>query len=146
MDTSGRSDIVPPGEERDREVVMRRRRTAVPVARVSAARRDCLDEYVDRPMLIHCNGLTLERSLLTLRYRVATVGAAGEDIMITRRLVLIAGILLSLATPAGAAERFITVASTTSTENSGLFTYLLPLFIAETGIEVRVVAQGTGQA
>jgi len=66
--------------------------------------------------------------------------------MITRRLVLIAGILLSLATPAGAADRFITVASTTSTENSGLFTYLLPRFIAETGIEVRVVAQGTGQA
>lgn len=43
-------------------------------------------------------------------------------------------------------ERFITVASTTSTENSGLFGYLLPLFKAKTGIEVRVVALGTGQA
>jgi tungstate transport system substrate-binding protein len=55
---------------------------------------------------------------------------------------------LALAASLGAAaqERFITVASTTSTENSGLFTYLLPLFTAETGIEVRVVAQGTGQA
>ena len=40
----------------------------------------------------------------------------------------------------------ITVASTTSTENSGLFAYLLPLFTAETGIDVRVVAVGTGQA
>ena len=40
----------------------------------------------------------------------------------------------------------ITVASTTSTENSGLFAYLLPLFTAETGIGVRVVAVGTGQA
>jgi tungstate transport system substrate-binding protein len=42
--------------------------------------------------------------------------------------------------------RPITVASTTSTQNSGLFDYLLPTFTAETGIEVRVVAVGTGQA
>jgi tungstate transport system substrate-binding protein len=41
---------------------------------------------------------------------------------------------------------FITVASTTSTEQSGLFGHILPMFQAETGIEVRVVAQGTGQA
>src|SRR5262245_24032571 len=45
-----------------------------------------------------------------------------------------------------AADRFITVASTTSTENSGLFRYLLPLFQQAKGIEVRVVAVGTGQA
>jgi tungstate transport system substrate-binding protein len=45
-----------------------------------------------------------------------------------------------------AADRFITVVSTTSTENSGLFHYLLPLFQQDTGIEVRVVAVGTGQA
>jgi tungstate transport system substrate-binding protein len=43
-------------------------------------------------------------------------------------------------------ERFITVASTTSTENSGLFAYLLPIFQAKTAIAVRVVALGTGQA
>jgi len=43
-------------------------------------------------------------------------------------------------------EKFITVASTTSTEQSGLFKYLLPKFTQKTGIEVRVVAQGTGQA
>jgi tungstate transport system substrate-binding protein len=48
--------------------------------------------------------------------------------------------------PGSAADRFITVASTTSTENSGLFGYLLPLFQDKTGIEVRVVAVGTGQA
>lgn len=47
---------------------------------------------------------------------------------------------------AEAAERFITVASTTSTEQSGLFGYLLPKFTEKTGIEVRVVAVGTGQA
>ncbi len=53
---------------------------------------------------------------------------------------------LLLAQPAAAAERFITVASTTSTQDSGLFDQLLPLFTAKTGIEVRVVAVGTGQA
>lgn len=45
-----------------------------------------------------------------------------------------------------AQERFITVASTTSTEQSGLFGHLLPLFEQKTGIKVRVVAVGTGQA
>ena len=55
--------------------------------------------------------------------------------------------LLSPATgPASATERFITVASTTSTENSGLFQAILPLFEQATGIAVRVVAVGTGQA
>lgn len=44
------------------------------------------------------------------------------------------------------ADGFITVASTTSTENSGLFQHILPVFQEESGIEVRVVAQGTGQA
>ena len=44
------------------------------------------------------------------------------------------------------ADRFITVASTTSTENSGLFAHLLPIFTEKTGIQVRVVAVGTGQA
>jgi tungstate transport system substrate-binding protein len=48
--------------------------------------------------------------------------------------------------PLQAQERFITVASTTSTEQSGLFGYLLPRFTRKTGIEVRVVALGTGQA
>jgi tungstate transport system substrate-binding protein len=56
-------------------------------------------------------------------------------------------LLLALAcAPSALAQRFITVASTTSTEQSGLFGYLLPLFEQKTGIEVRVVALGTGQA
>lgn len=42
--------------------------------------------------------------------------------------------------------RYLTVASTTSTENSGLFRHILPQFTAQSGIEVRVVALGTGQA
>ena len=52
---------------------------------------------------------------------------------------------LALATSAGARE-FITVASTTSTEQSGLFKHLFPEFRKATGIEARVVAVGTGQA
>ncbi|MBY0226050.1 MAG: substrate-binding domain-containing protein [Hyphomicrobium sp.] len=47
---------------------------------------------------------------------------------------------------AQSAERFIVLQSTTSTENSGLFAHLLPMFTAKSGIEVRVVAVGTGQA
>ncbi len=48
--------------------------------------------------------------------------------------------------PSYAGERFITLASTTSTENSGLYDYLLPKFTDHSGIEVRVVAVGTGKA
>ena len=59
-------------------------------------------------------------------------------------LMLVAGLLL--AAPAAAQDKFIVVASTTSTQDSGLFGYLLPLFKQKTGIDVRVVAQGTGQA
>jgi tungstate transport system substrate-binding protein len=57
-----------------------------------------------------------------------------------------AGLIIAAGLPAVAQERFITVASTTSTEQSGLFDYLLPLFKAKTGLDVHVVAQGTGQA
>ncbi|MDP3032234.1 MAG: substrate-binding domain-containing protein [Rhodocyclaceae bacterium] len=53
---------------------------------------------------------------------------------------------LLLATGVAAQERFITVASTTSTEQSGLFGHLLPVFTKASGIKVRVVALGTGQA
>ena len=45
-----------------------------------------------------------------------------------------------------AADNFIILQSTTSTQNSGLFEHILPLFTQKTGIEVRVVAVGTGQA
>jgi tungstate transport system substrate-binding protein len=54
--------------------------------------------------------------------------------------------VLAMATGASAQDRTITVASTTSTEQSGLFGYLLPKFTAATGIGVKVVAVGTGQA
>jgi tungstate transport system substrate-binding protein len=64
---------------------------------------------------------------------------------VTRR-ALLAMLLAVSSIPALAEDRFITVASTTSTEQSGLFGYLLPMFEKQTGIEVRVVALGTGQA
>ena len=51
-----------------------------------------------------------------------------------------------LAGPAMAQEKSIVVASTTSTQDSGLFEYLLPLFTQKTGITVKVLVQGTGQA
>jgi tungstate transport system substrate-binding protein len=64
-----------------------------------------------------------------------------------RRLFLASLLALTLPPGAGRAEgKFIVVQSTTSTEQSGLFGHLLPLFQDKTGIEVRVVAVGTGQA
>jgi tungstate transport system substrate-binding protein len=50
------------------------------------------------------------------------------------------------AAPARAQDKSIVVASTTSTQDSGLFGHILPLFKAKTGIDVKVVSQGTGQA
>lgn len=69
----------------------------------------------------------------------------GLNLRRARRAV-VACLLLALALPGMAQERFIVVASTTSTEQSGLFAHLLPAFKKASGIDVRVVAQGTGQA
>jgi tungstate transport system substrate-binding protein len=69
--------------------------------------------------------------------------------MLSRRRILIAAVAAALsgaAAPASAQEKSILVASTTSTQDSGLFGHILPLFKAKTGIDVKVVAQGTGQA
>jgi len=60
-----------------------------------------------------------------------------------RRLLLVVGIA---ASPVGAQDKFIVLASTTSTEQSGLFGHILPVFQKKTGIQVRVVALGTGHA
>lgn len=65
---------------------------------------------------------------------------------ILNRLLSLTAALLCLALPAAAAERTITLASTTSTQNSGLYGVILPMFEADTGIRVNVVAVGTGQA
>ncbi|MGH6621975.1 MAG: substrate-binding domain-containing protein [Alphaproteobacteria bacterium] len=61
-------------------------------------------------------------------------------------LALAAGLSALSPNDTAAAEKFIIVQSTTSTQNSGLFDFILPKFTKKTGIEVRVVAVGTGQA
>src|SRR6201989_1164878 len=65
--------------------------------------------------------------------------------MLNRRLVLAAAAFL-IAAPALAQDKSIVVASTTSTQDSGIFGHILPLFEAKTGIQAKVIAQGTGQA
>jgi tungstate transport system substrate-binding protein len=63
-----------------------------------------------------------------------------------RSLLFTIALATSLATQAAAQDKSIVVASTTSTQDSGLFGYLLPIFKQKTGIDVKVLAQGTGQA
>src|SRR5215510_7848199 len=64
-----------------------------------------------------------------------------------RPLTILAAVVALLAlSPAQAQEKSIVVASTTSPQDSGLFGHILPMFKAKTGIDVRVIAQGTGQA
>ncbi|MBR1155141.1 extracellular solute-binding protein [Bradyrhizobium sp. JYMT SZCCT0428] len=66
--------------------------------------------------------------------------------MFTRRLLMAIAASVVFAGSAFAQDKSILVASTTSTQDSGLFGHLLPMFKAKTGIDVKVVAQGTGQA
>ena len=73
--------------------------------------------------------------------------------MLTRRILIVgtavavlAGANTFLGGHALAQDKSIVVASTTSTQDSGLFGHILPLFKARTGIDVKVVSQGTGQA
>src|SRR5215510_12791225 len=61
-------------------------------------------------------------------------------------VISVVGLAIFSAGSAMAQEKSIVVASTTSTQDSGLFDYLLPLFTQKTGIAVMVLAQGTGQA
>jgi len=63
-----------------------------------------------------------------------------------KNLAVAAAIAAAFAGTAIAQDRFITVASTTSTEQSGLFGHLLPRFAEASGVQVKVVAVGTGQA
>jgi tungstate transport system substrate-binding protein len=65
---------------------------------------------------------------------------------LNRRLFLAAALAASITGAVHAQDKSIVVASTTSTEQSGLFGHILPMFTKKTGIEVRIVALGTGQA
>ncbi|HEY0338001.1 MAG TPA: extracellular solute-binding protein [Burkholderiales bacterium] len=64
----------------------------------------------------------------------------------TQFIAIVLTLLACSISSSAMGQRFITVASTTSTEQSGLFNHLLPLFEKKTGIHVRVLALGTGQA
>jgi tungstate transport system substrate-binding protein len=68
--------------------------------------------------------------------------------MFTRRTLFVFATAAAMlgAAPAHAQDKSIVVASTTSTQDSGLFGHILPLFKAKTGIDVKVISQGTGQA
>jgi tungstate transport system substrate-binding protein len=76
-----------------------------------------------------------------------------QKLMINKRMLIATGfaglfaaaILFQMATPS-VQKNVVIVSSTTSTTDSGLFTHLLPIFKAKTGIDVRVISQGTGQA
>ena len=70
----------------------------------------------------------------------------GHTILSLAAAACLAAAGLAAANAAAAQEQFIVVQSTTSTRNSGLYDHVLPVFTKETGIEVRVVAVGTGQA
>jgi tungstate transport system substrate-binding protein len=74
------------------------------------------------------------------------LGAACKSSVRRAALMSVASGVLVLATAVTAQDKFIVMASTTSTEQSGLFAHLLPAFKKASGIDVRVVAQGTGQA
>src|SRR5437667_7468206 len=63
-----------------------------------------------------------------------------------RRILLGLALAAAVSGSALAQDKSIVVASTTSTQDSGLFGHILPAFKAKTGIDVKVVAQGTGQA
>jgi tungstate transport system substrate-binding protein len=75
--------------------------------------------------------------------------AMAKSIFLSSWRAVCLGLMIALASASAAAASdhpFIVVASTSSTENSGLLAHLLPIFTARSGIEVRVVARGTGQA
>jgi tungstate transport system substrate-binding protein len=70
-----------------------------------------------------------------------------ESNMLTRRLVVAFAVITLIATSASfAQDKSIVVASTTSTQDSGLFGHIVPAFKKKSGIDVRVISQGTGQA
>ncbi|MBT3904472.1 MAG: solute-binding protein [Rhodospirillaceae bacterium] len=71
---------------------------------------------------------------------------SGDAVVKAIAIVIALGIWLAAGLPAQSAEKYITLTSTTSTENSGLLRHILPMFSKKTGILVRVVAVGTGQA
>ena len=105
-------------------------------------------ETADRRHVLQCTGDPRSPSLRRRRIAGLTLQKIHrENDMIERRLfVALAATALLASWPAAAQEKSIVVSSTTSTTDSGLFNHILPLFKKKTGIDVKVVSQGTGQA
>ena len=103
----------------------------------------------DEVIYLH-QGRVVERAPVERFFAQPAIAGGGRVHQRRAAMGLIASTSLlvarSCAPGAGAQQRYITVASTTSTEQSGLFKHLLPIFEKKTGIQVRVVALGTGQA
>ena len=104
-----------------------------------------------KPLLAFLSPLLSSLLSALLSRRLSSCLAPRRALRFALRLALGAALGTALGTALGAAEVMaqtpsLIVASTTSTEQSGLFAYLLPRFRATTGIEVRVVAVGTCQA
>src|SRR5258708_39842080 len=97
----------------------------------------------DRRAVFHRAHNARGRCVCARRHRDLT---ARRPTMQTRRLFFAAVMATGLCAPALAQDKSIVVASTTSTQDSGLFGYLLPIFKQASGITVKVIAQGTGQA
>jgi tungstate transport system substrate-binding protein len=87
--------------------------------------------------------LTIARSARSAR---SFLVLATTPVTLVILVILVILLTLTFSANSAAQGKFITLASTTSTQDSGLFKYLLPIFTKQSGIEVRVVAQGTGQA
>src|SRR5262249_3426264 len=87
-------------------------------------------------------------SALSMHKQPSSRDDMEDTVMTTRRMLLVAATAAAVlvAAPAAAQDKSIVVASTTSTQDSGLFGHILPLFKAKTGIDVKVISQGTGQA
>ena len=75
-----------------------------------------------------------------------STGPLNEGFPRMRNLSFVIAFALAQISLALAQDKSIVVASTTSTQDSGLYGFILPLFKAKTGIDVKVVARGTGQA
>nr|VFJ69050.1 MAG: tungstate transport system substrate-binding protein [Candidatus Kentron sp. FW] len=79
-------------------------------------------------------------------FRICSCFSRATTLMGLKNPVYALLFALAMGMPVRAADLFITVASTTSTQNSGLYEHILPIFQDKTGTEVRIVAVGTGQA
>ena len=98
------------------------------------------------PQKTNSNSITNWTIVIAGRHHPNNLKGKDRIVNFLRNVAIAATAVAAMLGAAQAGDRHIVVASTTSTENSGLFSHILPMFEAATGIEARVVAVGTGQA